>query len=78
MRNKPMKRKTNEQIVRDMMNFSKFGALSQMFIMDALTKHANAVAASTPADYPEGSMVHPEAWIGVAKEISEKLKEHYK
>lgn len=69
-----MKRKTNESIVRDIMRNSRFGALSQVFVMDALQKLADAVAASKPKDYPKNSFVHPEAWIGVAKEIQEKLK----
>jgi hypothetical protein len=69
--------KTNEDILRDIMNFSRYGALAQLFVIDALTKFANTVAASKPEDYPDNGIVQPEAWIGVAKEIKEKLDEFY-
>jgi hypothetical protein len=69
--------KTNVQIVRDLMEFSKFGALSQMFIIDAITKQAALVAKSRPSDYPAGGFVEPTAWIGVAKEIEARMAEAY-
>lgn len=70
------KRKTNVELITYLMNYSKHGALMQGFIIDALGKHANKVAESTPADYPEDCMVSPEAWIGVAKELKEALDLH--
>lgn len=66
--------KTNVQIVNEIMNYSMYGALSQIFVMDALAKFSEAVIASDPADYPANSMISAEAWIGVAKEIKEKLE----
>jgi hypothetical protein len=68
------KRKTNIEIVNDIMNFSRYGALAQVFVMDALLKMSEAVAKSTPKDYPKNNFIHPEAWIGVAKEIKAKLE----
>jgi hypothetical protein len=68
------KRLTNVELVTNIMEFSKYGALSQLFVMDALQKLANAVAKSKPEDYGANPFVHPQAWIGVAKEIAEKLK----
>jgi hypothetical protein len=70
------KRKTNTALVRGIMEHSRYGALAQMFVIDALVKHADAVAKSTPSDYPENSWIHPEGWIGVAKEIKTALDEH--
>ena len=67
------KPETNVQLVKRLMEFSKYGALSQMFIIDALIKQAQAVAKSAPKDYPPNSMVNPEAWIGVAREIYNEL-----
>lgn len=69
-----MKRKTNVQIVKDIMENSRYGALAQVFVMDALHKFSDAVAESELKDYPPGSFVAPEAWIGVAKEIKNKLE----
>jgi hypothetical protein len=70
---------TNEELVAHMMRFSNFGALSQMFIVDAITKAAEAVANSKPEDYPPERMmmVTPEAWIGVAQEIKATMDEFY-
>lgn len=70
------KRKTNEELVVDIMTFSRRGALSSMFVMDALLRHAEVVSKSTPADYPANHVVNPAAWIDVAKEIKAKLDEH--
>lgn len=70
------KPKTNVETVKNLMEFSKYGPLAQLFVMDALVKQAERVAESTPEDYPENSMVNPEAWIGVAKEILEKLSDY--
>lgn len=72
--------KTNSETVTEMMDFSKFGALAQVFIMDAIGKHAKAVAKMDlkKIDPKEWTFISAEAWIGVAKEIEEKLKVHYK
>lgn len=70
-------RKTNEQIVREIMNYSSYGALSQLFVMDALIKHADKVSAADPASIGSNGLISPEAWIGVAKEIKRKLDRAY-
>jgi hypothetical protein len=70
------KQETNEQFVARIMKFSQHGALMQLFVLDALGKMADKVAESTPADYPENCFVHPESWIGVAKELQAALNEH--
>ena len=76
---KTAKHKTNVEAVTDIMEFSRFGAVAQMFVIDALMKHAALIAKTKPSDYgAKGSvmLVAPEAWIGVAQEIERKLKEH--
>jgi hypothetical protein len=67
--------KTNVQVVKDIMEHSSYGGLSQLFVMDALHKLSKAVASSTPEEYGDKSIIDPEAWIGVAKEIQRKLEE---
>jgi len=69
------KPETNVQLVKRLMEFSKYGALSQMFIIDAITKHAEAVAKSKVSDYSRDSLVVPESWIGVATEIRDEFDE---
>ena len=67
---KPM---TNTEFVEHMMTFSNYGALAQLFVLDAIGKFADRVAASKPEDYPADGFVNPESWIGVAKEIKHKI-----
>lgn len=69
------KRKTNEQAIRNIMNYSNYGALAQIFVVDALLKQATAVANMNPEDVKSG-LVNGAAWVGVAKEIRDKLNEH--
>lgn len=64
---------TNVDLVKDIMEFSEFGAMAQIFVMDALHKMSKRVAESKVEDYPEDGFINPEAWIGVAKEIQTKL-----
>lgn len=74
------KRKTNVELVKHMMTFSRYGALSQIFIMDAIGKAARNVA-NAPIEEVRAAfeksgavaMFNPDAWHGVAKEIAERL-----
>ncbi len=66
----------NIKIVTEIMTYSKYGALSQMFVIDAISKLAEAVSKSDPRDY-ESSCVQGESWVGVAKEIKKKLDTYY-
>ena len=67
---------TNTELLVEMMEFSNFGALSQVFIMAAIRKEADRVAATKPEQYDAEKwfMVSVPAWIGVAKEISKRIK----
>lgn len=67
---------TNEQIVRRLMNFSSYGALSQLFIIDAITKHAEAVSMADPKKF-DGGFINGGAWVGVAREIRRELDAKY-
>lgn len=68
----------NVELVTAMMEFSKFGALAQAFIVEAITRYAKQVSNSTPEQYGENSIVAPESWIGVGKEIKTKMDAFYK
>ena len=75
---KSKKRLTNIELVTNIMDYSRYGALSQMFVIDALSKLADAVSKSKPEDYGKSPLISGHAWIGVAKEIQEKLDENYR
>jgi hypothetical protein len=67
---------TNTELIVEMMEYSNFGALSQLFIMEAIRKEAERVAATKPEQYDveKWFMISVPAWIGVAKEISKRIK----
>ncbi|MGE8454411.1 MAG: hypothetical protein ACN6OP_28140 [Pseudomonadales bacterium] len=71
----PATRKTNIQMVTELMEYSRFGGLAQAFVMDALAKHADRVATSDP-DTLDTAFLSGHAWVGVAKEIKSKLDAH--
>jgi hypothetical protein len=71
-------RKTNVEAVVDLMEFSKHGALAQLFVVDALSKYARHVA-NAPAEAfasMKGGIISPEAWQDVAREIADKIDTH--
>lgn len=70
--------KTNVETVVNLMEFSRYGALAQVFVMDALSKHAKVVAEAPPESLAsmKGGFISPEAWQGVAREIMGKLEKH--
>lgn len=70
-------RKTNVEAITELMEFSKYGALAQMFVIDALTRHAEAVMEAPDSAFESmAGFIAPQAWRGVAKEIKEKLDLH--
>jgi hypothetical protein len=71
---KPAKRPmTNVEKVSHIMTYSNYGALSQMFVMEALHKWSQLVGSASPKDVDNG-FISPEAWIGVAREIRDALQ----
>lgn len=77
----PIKRRTNVQIVRDLMEFSDHGALAQMFVMEAIKRYADQVAAMDPdklrACFEPMPFLNADSWQGVAKEIRQKIADAY-
>ncbi|WMD19665.1 MULTISPECIES: hypothetical protein [Achromobacter] len=70
---------TNVECVADLMEFSSYGPLAQMFVVDALLKHATTVAELSDAEleaWPENPLFHVHSWRGVAQEIKRKLEKH--
>lgn len=73
---------TNEEKVVKIMNFSKYGALSQIFVMQALEHFCDLVIEQESELIKEQekcetegkiSMINLKSWVGVAKEIKEKI-----
>ena len=72
------KRKTNVQFLKQVMEFSDHGALMQMFIVEGLRLYAEKVLADQDKlrESMKDGFIHPDAWIGCAKEFTAKLDEH--
>jgi hypothetical protein len=70
MAKRPM---TNIEKVHHIMSYSRYGALAQMFVMDALYKWTGIITKASPERVDNG-FVSGEAWIGVAREIQNALK----
>jgi hypothetical protein len=72
---------TNLECLTNVMTFSRYGALAQAFVMDALGKHAAHIAGMSLEELPEKfgdqPMINAQAWHGVATEIHEKLEAHF-
>lgn len=68
---------TNDEFVDDLMTFSPTGAMSQIFILEAIRKYAEQI--EQREDYVREEMkdgfIHPDAWIKTAKHINTKFNE---
>lgn len=64
---------TNIAFVRDLMEHSNYGALAQLFVLDALDKWSKLIASKTPEELDTG-LVSGEGWKGVAQEIQNKIQ----
>lgn len=68
---------TNVEFLADLMEHSLHGPLVQLFVMDALAKYSKMVAGKTVEELEKGekwTWMHPQAWIDVAKEVSDKME----
>jgi hypothetical protein len=69
--------KTNEEFLGELMMFSKYGQLTQIFIIEAIRNYASSILA-TPKPTEEGTgFISPIAWHGCAEEVLEKLTANY-
>jgi len=68
-------RKTNTEFVEHLMEFSRNGALMQLFILTAIEKYAQQVAASD-LKAMEGGMISPQAWKACGVEAITELDTH--
>ena len=71
---------TNVEIVTDLMQLSRHGAVAQSFVLDALRKRANEVASLSQEELltaMQGSEIPPAAWQGAAIEIRDTLNAHF-
>lgn len=66
----------NEHLVRDLMNYSPFGAISQMIVMQAISQYVEEVKDADPREF-HNAFMHGAAWVGAAKDIHERIEAFY-
>lgn len=76
------KRKTNEEFVRDLMMFSRRGALIQPFVLQALQAFSTLVieehkSGELTEKMKGNSFISADAWADCAREILEKMDAQY-
>jgi hypothetical protein len=67
------KPQTNVEFVTNMMEFSKYGPLAQLFILEAIRNWSELVAKADPVKV-DSPMISGKAWVGVAREINENME----
>lgn len=65
--------KTNSDKIKNIMQYSKHGALAEVFVIQALETYSNSVIESK-RKWPNDSMISQNAWKSIAQEVIEKLK----
>lgn len=69
---------TNVQFVTELMEFSNYGALAQLFVLQALSEFSHAVVNAEPESFENSAhFISTQAWQGVAKEIAEKIEQRH-
>ncbi len=67
---------SNEDLVLDLLKFSKFGAMGQVFIVEAIRSYADDMAARDPATVGNG-LVAGQAWVDIAKDVQARCGAFY-
>jgi hypothetical protein len=72
---------TNVEVVTKLMEFSRYGALAQAFVVEAISRYADQCSAMTDEEVAkhdaEQNMLSYKAWRGVAREIKAIMDERY-
>ena len=69
-------RKSNEEVIVELMNHSKFGAIIQPFVLEGLRRYSEQVLRAQPG-FMAGGLISEEAWRGCAQETVNALNEHF-
>ena len=66
-------RQTNIEFLTDLMDFAKTGPMVQLFVLDAVGKHARRIVENEAEvlESMKDSFVRGESWVAAAKEIKE-------
>ena len=76
----PKRTKTNTQFVKNMMEFSSAGPMSQLFIIEAIRKYAEQVTSNADQvkESMQSTMIDGDSWIRTAQIILDDYEVQYK
>ncbi len=70
-----MKKQTNVQFIKKLMEQGRHGPLNQAFVMCAIKRYVEQVLASTPEQLNTG-LISGELWLSIADEIKKQFDKH--
>jgi hypothetical protein len=77
LREVEMQRLTNLEFIEKLMSFSPYGAMVQVFVIEALRSYSAEVVAKPPPKDDPGAFFSMEAWYGIAKDVKRQIDEKY-
>jgi hypothetical protein len=72
------KRRSNEDIIQELMQHSKFGGLAQAFVMAGLRVYAESIASTERPEAQPNAVIDPALWHDIATDTFERLEMMYK
>lgn len=74
----PYLAKSNEQLVKEIMQHPEHGVVAEAFIIEAIRYYSEGVVKSKPNSKSSAdSFISQELWISIAEDALERLKENY-
>jgi len=71
--------RSNVEIMEQLMNYSKFGAMSQVFIMAAIQSYAGTIIeGGRPTTEDNTAFISPMLWFDLAKDTQDRITAMYK
>ena len=67
---------SNVEFVKGIMEYSQYGGLAQVFVIEALRNYCETVLADTQ-EWPKNSLISQQTWKGIAFEITLKANSKY-
>lgn len=68
---------TNIEIVNNVMKFSPHGAISQVFVIEAIRYYCNAVLSQPRPEHPGNSFIDVRSWWDTAQYINTRFEDNY-
>lgn len=69
--------KSNTEFVTELMEFSKSGPLTQVFVIEAIRYYSELIVKNGEPKENLMQLISPVAWYKVAVEVDKRLKEAY-